>query len=44
MIRFIESVAYLVHGEVVIVHIRVVALELVQLDVDYPLLVSLKKR
>ena len=33
----------LVHGEVVVVNIRVVALELVQLDVDDPLFVSLHK-
>ena len=32
---------YLVHGEVIIVHIGVVALQLVELDVDDPLLVSL---
>ena len=36
-------VTCLVHGEVVVIHIRVVALELVQLDVDDPLLVTLKK-
>ena len=33
--------ASLVHGEVVVVHVGVVALQLVQLDVDYPLLVLL---
>ena len=32
---------YLVHGEVIIVHVGVVALQLVELDVDDPLLVSL---
>ena len=31
----------LVHGEVIVVHIGVVALQLVQLDVDDPLLVPL---
>ena len=32
---------YLVHGEVIIVHVGVVALQLVELDVDDPLLISL---
>ena len=38
-----KVVTCLVHGEVVVIHIRVVTLELVQLDVDDPLLVALKK-